>query len=123
MDHSTPEARPQGVSVNCGHCGADLGTQYKPDDGLALFRAHRCPARFTLGTYAAYYRGDPDADLIAAVRDEVTGKLYPFGRWDSAKRAIAEMRENPDGHYYVAAVGTTDGFTPAEPGVDEGRAS
>lgn len=33
------------VGVTCGACGADLGDQGKPGDGLALFRAHvpECP--------------------------------------------------------------------------------
>lgn len=40
------------IGVHCGACGADLGDQYKPGDGAALFEAHlpNCPKG-----------GDPDA--------------------------------------------------------------
>lgn len=37
-------SKPQGVSVSCELCGADIGTQYKPGDGMALFRAHLAAA-------------------------------------------------------------------------------
>lgn len=79
------------------------------------------PERFTLGTFATYAdRDKPDGELCAAVLDEKTGNVFPFGRWDAAKVGIADMRANPDGHPYAHALGPRDGFTPAEPGVDEG---
>lgn len=28
------------VGVQCSHCGADIGDQHKPGDGLRLFKAH-----------------------------------------------------------------------------------
>ena len=84
----------------------------------------RNPDRFILGTLATYAdRSNPDGELCAAVLDEKTGNVFPFGRWESAKIGIAEMRNNPDGHHYAHAPGPRDGFTPAEPGVDEGAAS
>ena len=79
------------------------------------------PDRFTLGTLAHYpSNGPPDGELCAAVLDEQTGNVFPFGRWDAAKTGIAEMRRNPDAHHYAHVIGPRDGFTPAEPGVDEG---
>jgi hypothetical protein len=47
FEEAEREAIRQGVSVHCAMCGEDLGTQYKPGDGHALFRAHlpHCPNR------------------------------------------------------------------------------